>query len=105
MDDDRYIWCRNCGAIHRVTRFDRAPFYGFADGEVQETAADDWRDFMARHAGHKLEPMTATDKDYSTNGSAPDPMGVRYVEVSNGNDTLLLCRSRSSIEDPVSYKV
>jgi hypothetical protein len=105
MDNDRYIWCRNCDAIHRVSRFDRAPLYNFTDGEVQEAVANDWCDFMARHAGHKLEPMMATGNDYYPDGSAIDPMSVRYVEVSNGNDTLLLCRSRASIEDPFRYKV
>ena len=105
MDNDRYIWCRTCGAIHRVTPFDRAPLYGFADGEVQETVANDWRDFMARHAGHKLEPMTATGNDCCPNGSVVDPMSVRYVEVSNGNDTLLLRRSRSSIEESFRYEI
>lgn len=105
MDNDRYVWCRNCDAIHRVSSFDRVPLYGFADGEVQEAVANDWRDFMARHAGHKLEPMIATGSDYYPDGSAIDPMSVRYVEISNGNDTLLLRRSRSSIEDPYSYTV
>ena len=52
-----------------------------------------------------MTALTATGKDYYTVGSALDPMSVRYVEVSNGNDTLLLRRSRSSIEDPVSYKI
>jgi hypothetical protein len=105
MDNDRYIWCRKCDVIHRVTSFDQAPLYGFAHGEVQETAANDWRDFMARHAGHKLEPMMATGNDYYPDGSAIDPMSVRYVEVTNGSGTLLLRRSRSSIEDPFIYNV
>ena len=105
MDKDRYIWCRKCDEIHRVTPFDRAPFFRFTDGEVQEIVANDWRDFMARHAGHKLEPMTATGNNYYPNGSAIDPMNARYVEISNGNETLLLRRSRSNIESPFSYEV
>ncbi len=46
MDNGRYIWCRKCDAIHRVTSFDRAPLYRFTDGDVQEIVTNDWRDFM-----------------------------------------------------------
>ncbi len=60
---------------------------------------------MARHAGHKLEPMTATGNSYYPNGSAIDPMNARYIEISNGNEILLLRSSRSSIENPFSYEV
>jgi hypothetical protein len=105
MGDDRYIWCRNCGAIHHVTPFDRAPVYTFHGGEAAETAANDWRDFMARHDGHRLEPMVATGSDYYPNGSAGDPMSIRYLEVSNGSDTLLLRRGRTSITEPFCYMV
>ena len=103
MADDRYIWCRNCDAIHHATPFDRAPVYALHAGEAAETTANDWRDFMARHDGHRLEPMIATGGDYYPNGSAGDPMSVRYLEVSNGSDTLLLRRSRTSIAEPFHY--
>jgi len=33
MDNGRYIWCRNCGAIHHVTAFDRYPIYALEGGE------------------------------------------------------------------------
>jgi hypothetical protein len=105
MADDRYIWCRNCGAIHHVTPFDRAPVYAPNGGEAAETTANDWRDFMARHDGHRLEPMAATGSDYYPSGSAGDPMSVRYLEVSNGSDTLLLRRSRTSISEPFHYVI
>jgi hypothetical protein len=105
MVNDRYIWCRSCGAIHRVTQFDRSPIYALAGGEGVETPANDWRDFMDRHAGHKLEPLVATGDDYSPKGARFDPMSVRYIEVSNGAETLLLRRSRSSIEEPVCYEI
>ena len=103
MVNDRFIWCRNCGAIHRVTPSDRAPVYAVRDGAAVEEAANDWRDFMAHHNGHRLEPMTATGADYYPDGFAGDPMSVRYLEVSNGSETLLLRRSRSSIEKPFCY--
>jgi hypothetical protein len=59
---------------------------------------------MARHAGHKLEPLTARGKDYFPSRSA-DPMGAVYIEASNGSETLVLRRSRGSIEEPVRYEI
>jgi hypothetical protein len=105
MDNHRYIWCRNCGAIHHVSAFDRAPIYAVAGGEVQETAADDWRDFTARHAGHRLEPLKSTGSRLFVKGTAFDPMSIAYVQVSNGEETMLLKRSRSSIERPFAYEI
>ncbi len=104
MDNSRYIWCRKCGAIHHVSDFDRFPVYPGADDE-DALLADDWRDFMARHAGHRLEPMRATGKDHFPSGSRCDPMAPAYLEVSNGAETLLLRRSRKSIEAPLDYEI
>jgi hypothetical protein len=105
MDNDRYIWCRNCGAIHHINAFDRSPVYTVTAGEAHETAADDWRDFMARHAGHRLEPLKSTGDRFLAKGSAFDPMNISYLQVSNGEQTLLLKRSRSSIEKPFAYEI
>jgi hypothetical protein len=104
MDDGKYIWCRNCGATHHVSGFDRYPTYQVVSGEVHETAADDWRDFMSKHAGHRLEPLTATGRDYFPGGPG-DPMTAAYIEASNGRETLLLCRSRRSIEEAFRYEI
>jgi hypothetical protein len=103
MVNDRYIWCRNCGAIHHVTPFDRAPMYARNGGEIVEMPANDWREFMARHSGHRLDSMVATGSDYYPTGSAVDPMSVRYFEVSNGSETLLVRRKRANIEEPFRY--
>lgn len=51
MDSGRFIRCRNCGAIHHVSPFDRSPVYDLVAGEVEEKQVDDWRAFMDRHAG------------------------------------------------------
>jgi hypothetical protein len=105
MDDRRFIRCRNCGAIHHVTPFDRSSVFEFVGGDVQEFSANDWRDFMARHAGHKLEPLSSTGNDYLAKGAVFDPMNVAYVEVTNGEETLLLRRSRTSIDEPLTYEI
>ena len=104
MDDGKYIWCRNCGAIHHVSAFDRYPTYQVVSGEVHETAGNDWQEFMRRHAGHRLEPLTATGRDYFP-GAPADPMTAAYIETSNGRETLLLCRSRRSIEEAFRYEI
>src|SRR6266545_1853927 len=36
MGNGKYIWCRNCEAIHHVSSFDRAPSYQIASGEIHE---------------------------------------------------------------------
>jgi hypothetical protein len=105
MDSGRYIWCRNCGAIHHVSPFDRSHVYDLGAGELQEKPVDDWRDFMDGHAGHWLEPLQSTGNTVFPHGSAYDPMNVGYVQVTNGKQTVLLRRSRPTIEQPLVYEI
>ena len=105
MDSGRFIWCRNCGAIHHVSPFDRSPAYHVTAGEVHERQVDDWRDFMDHHAGHRLEPLQSTGDTVFPSGSACDPMNIAYLQVTNGKQTVLLRRSRSSIEKPFAYEI
>lgn len=105
MVNGNFIWCRRCNLAHRVTPFDRIPIFEFSAGEVAERPADDWRDFMARHAGHTLEPLASTGSDYSPGGSADDPMAVVFIETRHGQGEVLLRRSRRSIDEPVRYEV
>lgn len=105
MDNGKYIRCCNCEAVHHVTPFDRAPVYRSVGGEVRETAADDWREFMASHAGHRLEPLITTGKRYFPTGSGFDPLSIVYIEVTNGSEKLLLQRARQSIAQSARYLV
>jgi hypothetical protein len=104
MDNAKFILCRNCGAVHHVTAFDKAPNYFVVAGAVQENHADDWRNFMNRHAGHGLEALKALGALYFPEGSAADPMAVGYLEVTNGHRNFLLRRSRRSINDPLTFE-
>jgi hypothetical protein len=90
--------------VHHVTWCDRAPQYNF-DGELDEIPADDWRAFMKEHEGHRLEPLEALGEKYFCQGSMFDPMGVAYIEVSNGRDHLLLRQWRKSIAEPLSFEI
>ncbi|MBZ5599839.1 MAG: hypothetical protein LAN83_16120, partial [Acidobacteriia bacterium] len=49
--------------------------------------------------------LKATCDDYFPSGKAFDPMSEGYIEVSNGAETLLLRRSRSTIEEPFRYEI
>ena len=54
MANAKFIWCRNSDAVHYVTCYDKAPLYGYIGGELKEMPADDWRAFMKRREGHRL---------------------------------------------------
>ncbi len=104
MANEKFIWCRQCDVVHHVNGFDKAPVYAWVGGEVEERPADDWRHFMRRHEGHRLEPLTSVGEKYFPSGSIADPMSVAYVEVSNGRDRLLLRQSRKNIGEPVCFE-
>lgn len=105
MGKDKFIWCRHCDEVHHVSPFDQAPAYALIAGEARETPADDWRDFMDRHAGHKLEPLRGIGGRHLAAEVSLDPMSVGYVEVINGHETFLLRSSRTSIEEPLRYRL
>jgi hypothetical protein len=104
MDNGKFIHCRNCGAVHHVTVFDKAPNYFVVAGDTREAPADDWRVFMNRHAGHGLEALKALGVLYFPEGSAADPMAVGYLKVTNGHREYLLRRSRRSIGEPLRFE-
>lgn len=105
MLNPKFIRCRNCDAVHRVTAFDNAPNYSVSAGGTNETVANDWQDFMARHAGHRLEPLEATGQSYFPDGRSSDPMAAGYIEATDGKETFLLRRFRSSIQEPLRYEL
>jgi hypothetical protein len=104
MDKGKFILCRNCGAVHHVTGFDRAPKYMAGAGGVEGRVADDWHAFMGQHAGHALEALKALGKQYFPDGSPADPMAIAYIEVTNGHQEFLLRRSRRTIAEPLRFE-
>jgi len=103
MAEEKFIWCRNCDAIHHVSCFDKAPLYVFSQGEVQERCANDWRQFTTEHTGHRLEPLRTIGPKYFPNGALADPMSIGYVEVTNGSERLLLRQCRNRIDEPLRF--
>jgi hypothetical protein len=84
MGSEKFIHCCVCDAVHHVSPFDKAPTYIHVGGQVEAQATDDWRLFMVRHAGHRLEPLQASGEKLFPDGSSIDPMSVGYIEVTNG---------------------
>lgn len=105
MGSEKFIHCCTCDAVHHVSPFDKAPTYILAGETVEEQATDDWRLFMAQHAGHRLEPLETNGEELLPESSSMDPMGVGYIEVTNGQDRYVLRRSRKSIQEPMRYEL
>lgn len=105
MDNEKFIRCCVCDAIHHVSPFDKAPVYDCSGNQLEERPTDDWRAFMEKHAGHRLEPLKASGETFFPYGLPRDPMSVAYVEVTNGHDRYLVRRGRKSIQEPMSYEL
>jgi len=105
MVNPRFILCRKCDAVHHVTAFDKSPNYFLSANGTSETAANDWDDFMTRHAGHRLDPLEATGQSLFPAGNSADPMAIGYIEVTDGKETVLLRRIRSSIAEPLRFEL
>jgi len=105
MVNPRFIRCRKCDTVHHVTAFDKAAMYVSSAGNVSEAAANDWNDFMAHHAGHRLAPLEGTGKSFFPDGGSADPMATGYIEATDGHETVLLRRVRGSIYDPLRYEI
>ena len=104
MLNPKFIRCCNCDAVHHVTAFDKAPSYSVSAGKANETAANDWHDFMSSHAGHRLEPLEATGQSYFSDGPSSDPMATGFIEATDGKETVLLRRVRSTIQEPLRFE-
>lgn len=103
MGQEKYIWCRDCNEVHHVSPFDKAPAYALVQGVEHEYPMDDWRAFMRRHAGHKLEGLKSAGEKYSPSGGPMDPTKEAYVEVTNGQDRFVIRSSRGSIDEPLHF--
>lgn len=105
IGNDRFLNCRGCNEVHKVTPFDQAPIYEMQGSRAREIPTDDRRRFMERHAGHAIEELSSVSEDWLEPQGAIDPMAESYVFVANGRYLFLLHRSRRSIAEPVVYRV
>jgi len=105
MDQGRYIWCRVCNEVHHVTPFDRSPMYVSQPRGDRVVPMDDWREFMQRHAGHKLEALRAFGERQVQDRPSMDPMKERYIDVTNGQECFVIRSFRTSIEEPLDFEL
>jgi hypothetical protein len=105
MSNQRYLYCRDCNAVHHVTPFDTAPEFAVNGVEIQEIPQDDRREFVDRHAGHRIGDLIGVDESREEAQIQGDPMTVRFIEVTDGREFFVLRASRKSIADPLTYEV
>jgi hypothetical protein len=101
----RFLYCRDCNAVHHVTPFDTAPSYERVGLAIRETPRDDRGQFMDRHSGHRIGDLISVAESCPQGGQSADPMKVTYIEVTDGRESFVLRSFRSSIADPLSYEV
>jgi hypothetical protein len=101
----QFVHCRDCQEIFRPSAADRAPEFRLtSEGAVAEMR-DDCMAFLTRHARHALETLRATGTPAVYTGPIADPMTSTTWEVSNGDTTCLVQSSRTSIAEPLRYRV
>lgn len=84
---ERFIACRTCRRLAR-----QLP-------ELEDF--DDGDSFTTVHAGHCLEPLVRRGDAFISDRPIWDPMATTYFEVTNGEEVLVVCSTRPSIEAPL----
>jgi len=102
---DRFLYCRECNEIHKVTPFDDAPTYDLQGSQPHEIPTDDRRQFTARHDGHDLEVLSNVNTEWTDPRYAIDPMAESFVVAANDRNCIVLHRSRRKIAEPFVYRV
>ena len=105
VTNDCFLYCCGCNEVHRITPFDKAPFYDLQGSSMRESPMDDLREFVEQHSGHAIEELARVAEDWFESGNAVDPMAESYLLVANERYLFLLQRSRRSIVEPVVYQV
>jgi hypothetical protein len=76
MFSRRFLHCRRCGELHRVTPFDQAPLYQHDGAAISEVPSDDRRAFLDRHKDHPIEELTGLSEAKVRTGRFVEPMAV-----------------------------
>ena len=105
MLGDRFLCCRKCHEVHRITDFDQAPIFELQGATLMEQPMDDRLAFLKRHARHAIEELKAVSRARIEDRRPINPMKVLYLDVSNGRGLFVLRVSRKSIQDPLTYEI
>jgi hypothetical protein len=97
--------CRDCGDLCRPSPLDRAPEFRLTADGLVAGMRDDSSVFFTRHVRHGLETLRATGMPPLRTGSIVDPMTSTTWEVSNGRDIRLVRSWRTSVRDPLRYRI
>jgi hypothetical protein len=100
--DGAFLFCPDCGAVHRVTGSDRAPIY-LLDGTP--VAADDLEEFLAAHRDHGLRLLERSSEAEMISHPRWDPMCRVAWEVSDGCNEFIVTFGRSDVETPRQYSI
>src|SRR5262249_44254361 len=100
--DGAFLFCPDCGAVHRVTGSDRAPIY-LPDGTP--VVADDAEEFRAAHRDHGLRLLERSSDAEMISHPRWDPMCRVAWEVSDGRNEFVVTFGRSSVETARQYSI
>lgn len=98
------IRCIQCNEVMNATEWDSCPEYIWDSGEIKEIEMSDKKAFLQKHKRHEIEELTpvstpVSDKPYI------EPIKTCYFEATNGNETFLIKRWRSTIDSPFAYEI
>lgn len=99
MSAELFRRCLTCGAVTRLTPYDRIPVYG-PDGQHP---VDDRAAFRAAHRGHRMQVLRLVASD--SLGPLWDPMSPRRWEVTDGREHFVIEGRRRSVGEPLSYEL
>jgi len=105
LGQDRFLYCRDCNEVHKVTPFDQAPIYDFMGSDIREIPTDDRRQFTARHADHSIEELISVTEDWFNPQDTIDPMAESFLVAANNSDFMIIHRTRRSIAETIVYRV
>jgi len=112
---NKIIRCIDCNALYVSTPFDQIPEYVRDEvivdiqkehpSEYREVGKNDYGAFCQKHSGHVLENLTIIENSFYSEGPYFDPHRILYFETTNGKETFLIKRWRTSVLEPVRYEV
>jgi len=105
VSNRRFLYCRDCNAVHHVTPFDTAPAFEIDGGNIREVPQDDRRIFIERHFRHRVDELRSIDATGDEPGEIVDVMKETRFEATDGQAFFVLRSFRISIADPLTYEV
>jgi hypothetical protein len=100
--DASFVYCADCGSLHRVTSADQAPFFE-ADGS--SSPRDDLALFLARHDRHAVRILRRASDVEIHSHPRHDPMRRVSWEVTDGDVAFVVTCDREDVGSPRRYTI